>query len=96
MQEITKEFLESKGFFSNHPERALGKYHLNNPKDCDYEYHITATQEYKPSTNKLCWNIDCWRSEEGISISRRSSVHYITDVDDLKKCIDLCDIDVNI
>ena len=43
-----------------------------------------------------CWNIDCWRAGKTGAIVKRSSVHYTNDVDDLRKVMELCDIEMEI
>ena len=95
MKEITEDILKLNGFDTNHPDRVLKKFYLSKTLD-GCEFHVTAKQEYIINTNILCWNIDCWRASKTGAIVKRSSVHCTNDVDDLRKVMELCDIEMEI
>ena len=95
MKEITEDFLKLNGFHTNHPERVIKKFYLSKTVD-GCEFHVTAKQEYIVNTNKLYWNVDCWRADETGAIVKRSSVHYTNDVEELRKVMELCGIELEI
>ena len=89
--ELTKEVLIKNGFETDHPERVLGKYkrHTKSP-----ESMIIVEQEYKPYTNELTFNVNCWICEGNTSaITKRTSISYIKTIEDLNSIIKLCNID---
>ena len=89
--ELTKEILIKNGFETDHPEKVLGKYkrHSKSP-----ESMIIIEQEYKPNTNELTFNVNCWISEgQNAAITRRTSMSYIKTIEDLNNIIKLCNID---
>ena len=91
MKEITEDFLKLNGFDTNHPERAIKKFYLSKTV-AGCEFHVTAIV----NTNKQFWNIDCWRADETGVIVKRSSVHYTNDVEELRKVMELCGIELEI
>lgn len=95
MKEITEDILKLNGFDTNHTDRVLKKFYLSKTLN-GCEFHVTAKQEYIVNTNILCWNIDCWRAGKTGAIVKRSSVHYTNDVDDLRKVMELCNIEMEI
>ena len=96
MKEITEDILKLNGFDTNHTDRVLKKFYLSKTLN-GCEFHVTAKQEYIINTNILCWSIDCWKASFVTgAIMRRSSVHYTNDVDDLRKVMELCDIEMEI
>ena len=95
MKEITEDILKLNGFDTNHTDRVLKKFYLSKTLN-GCEFHVTAKQEYIVNTNILCWSIDCWKASVTGAIMRRSSVHYTNDVDDLRKVMELCDIEMEI
>ena len=91
--ELTKDYLLEHGFNSNHPERVLCniyKYHKEKP-----EWRINISQEFIPLSNKLSFNIDCWRCGNNGAIIKRASLHMVNTVEELNAIVDLCGINID-
>ena len=89
--ELTEEALIKNGFDTDHPERVFCKFkrHTKSP-----ESMIIIEKEYKPQTNEITYNANCWICEgKGSAITRRTSISYIKTIEDLNNIIKLCNID---
>lgn len=91
--ELTESILLKNGFENNHAERVLPTYYCHgvNP-----EYRIQVSTTYQPITNKIGYSINCTKLNDSGIVSKRSSVGITDTVEDLQRCIDLCDINKEI
>ena len=91
--ELTKEYLLEHGYETNHPDRVLCRFYKTNNKNP--EWRVSVEQEYLPLSNKLGFNINCWRCNETGAIIKRASVSYADTVEELNAVIQMCGIDIN-
>lgn len=91
MTELTNDYLIKHGFETNHPNRVLCHFYKTNNKNP--EWRINIEQEYFPLSNRLVYNVNCWRCDEKGAIIKRSSVDYINTVEELNAVVSLCGID---
>ena len=60
------------------------------------EWRISITKLYKPYSNKMMYNVDCWACNSNGIIIKRSSLTDVTTTLELQKIIDLCRIDYKV
>lgn len=89
--ELTKEYLLEHGYETNHPDRVLCRFYKTNNETP--EWRVSVEQEYFPMSNKLTFNINCWKCNESSAIIKRSSISYATTVEELNNVIALCGIE---
>lgn len=89
--ELTNEILIKLGFKSDNPNNVLTTFYLNNTSKP--EWRISITKVYKPYSNKLMFNVDCWLCNENGAIIKRSSLSDVTNINELQQIIDLCKIE---
>lgn len=92
MNAINDEFLERNGFQCNHPDYVMKKWSKNGVSP---EWRVSLEPVYTPMTNKLSYNVDCWRCNDKGAIIKRGSLSYVTDYEDVVRLCDICDIDVS-
>lgn len=90
--ELTKEKLIENGFTSNHPDRTLCNLYLSSKNP---EYRIDIEQTFKPSSNQLCFNVNCWLSN-GLVIIKRASLSDVTTIEELQSILNLCGIELKL
>ena len=92
--ELTNDIILKSGFKSDNPNNALTTFYVTNSEKP--EWRITITKLYKPYSNKLMYNVDCWLCNMNGSIIKRASLSDVTTTIELQKIIDLCNIDYKI
>jgi len=89
--QLTKDILIKIGFQCDHPERPLCNFHLNSKTKP--EYRIGISQQYKPFSNKLCYNVDCILCNDKGVIIKHSSLTDVETTEELQQLINLSKID---
>jgi len=92
--ELTNDVLLNSGFKSDNPNNALTSFYVTNDKKP--EWRISVTKLYKPYSNKLIFNADCWLCDMNGGIIKRASLSDVSTTLELQKIIDLCNIDYKI
>lgn len=90
--QLTRDYLIANGYSINHPDRVLVKFYKHSKAAPDWR--VSIVEEYIPLTNKLAFNIDCWKCNNSGAIIKRASVHMAETVEELESVIKLCEINV--
>lgn len=90
--QLTRDYLISEGFETNHPEYVLCKMYKHSKSNP--EWRVSIEENYIPFSNKLAFDIDCWKCDESGTIVKRASVHFAETSEELESVIKLCNIDV--
>lgn len=88
--ELSKEYLLEHGYETNHPDHVLCRLYKSNNENP--EWRVSVEQEYIPLSNKLAFNISCWRCNETGAIVKRAAVSLANTVEELDAVIALCGI----
>lgn len=91
---ITEQFLVDHGFETNHPDNVVLKKYYKVSKE-NPEWRVMVEQGYIPLTNKLTYNISCWKCNEQGAIIKRTSISNASTLDDLYSITKLCDITID-
>lgn len=92
--ELTNDVLLNLGFKSDNPKNTLTTFYIQNTEKP--EWRISITKLYKPYSNKMMYNVDCWACNSNGIIIKRSSLTDVTTTLELQKIIDLCRIDYKV
>ena len=89
---LTKDIISKIGFKSEHPERSLNNFELNEFG----KYHISLMFQYKPMSNSIEINCDCNKINSNGIVVKRAYLSNIKTVEELQKLFDLCEIEFKI
>lgn len=89
---LNREIILKIGFKTDHPERSLGNYELNEFG----KYKIYIISQYKPMSNTIEFNCDCNKLNNNGIVVKRGYLSAIKTTEELQKIIDLCEIDFKI
>ena len=89
--ELTNDLLIKYGFKCDNINISCPRFYKKNENKP--EWGISISKLYKPYSNKMTYNVDCWLCNNNGIIIKKSSLSDVTTNNELQQIIDLCKIE---